>query len=292
VLRRYFSNLDGPVFALVNLPEVVKGALFARYSRSAKSLASAVPRRVRRRARHQRRRDGRRDDRDGARRAALRPGLLRVRRRQRRPARRGAPGLRAGLEPAHQDPRVGSAHVVPGAVDPLHPLRRRLGGRYRYHRDPEVLASNSAPATSATWTGSSTPTPSWPPRSRTTSATATRRASRTPTSSTARRSGRRPSTPPAASCRPLAVERRHLRLRPGLRGAAAAHALAPAARGPPVRRPDADRAAQGDPELPAAGRPARPGWPGRTTWPTPQAMETTAYELLPGDEVTAPRRRR
>ncbi|NCZ90905.1 MAG: thymidylate synthase [Actinobacteria bacterium] len=38
VLRPYFSNLDGPVFALVNLPEVVKGALFARYSRSPKSL--------------------------------------------------------------------------------------------------------------------------------------------------------------------------------------------------------------------------------------------------------------
>jgi thymidylate synthase ThyX len=38
VLRRYFTNLDGPVFALVNLPEVVKGALFARYSRSGKSL--------------------------------------------------------------------------------------------------------------------------------------------------------------------------------------------------------------------------------------------------------------
>jgi len=38
VLRRYFTNLDGPVFALVNLPEVVKGALFARYSRSNKSL--------------------------------------------------------------------------------------------------------------------------------------------------------------------------------------------------------------------------------------------------------------
>lgn len=38
VLRRYFTNLDKPVFALVNLPEVVKGALFARYSRSAKSL--------------------------------------------------------------------------------------------------------------------------------------------------------------------------------------------------------------------------------------------------------------
>jgi thymidylate synthase ThyX len=38
VLGRYFTNLDGPVFALVNLPEVVKGALFARYSRSPKSL--------------------------------------------------------------------------------------------------------------------------------------------------------------------------------------------------------------------------------------------------------------
>jgi thymidylate synthase ThyX len=38
LLRRYFTNLDGPVFALVNLPEVVKGALFARYSRSDKSL--------------------------------------------------------------------------------------------------------------------------------------------------------------------------------------------------------------------------------------------------------------
>ncbi len=38
VLRHYVTNLDGPVFALVNMPEVVKGALFARYSRSSKSL--------------------------------------------------------------------------------------------------------------------------------------------------------------------------------------------------------------------------------------------------------------
>ena len=37
-LAPYFTNLAGPVFALVNLPEVVKGALFARYSRSPKSL--------------------------------------------------------------------------------------------------------------------------------------------------------------------------------------------------------------------------------------------------------------
>jgi thymidylate synthase ThyX len=37
-LTPYFTNLDGPVFALTNLPDTVKGALFARYSRSAKSL--------------------------------------------------------------------------------------------------------------------------------------------------------------------------------------------------------------------------------------------------------------
>src|SRR5215467_12917600 len=37
-LSPHFTTLDGPVFALVNLPEVVKGALFARYSRSPKSL--------------------------------------------------------------------------------------------------------------------------------------------------------------------------------------------------------------------------------------------------------------
>ena len=37
-LAPYFTNVDEPVFALTNLPDVVKGALFARYSRSAKSL--------------------------------------------------------------------------------------------------------------------------------------------------------------------------------------------------------------------------------------------------------------
>src|SRR5205085_6732385 len=38
LLGRHFTSLDDPVFALVNLPEVVKGALFARYSRTRKSL--------------------------------------------------------------------------------------------------------------------------------------------------------------------------------------------------------------------------------------------------------------
>ena len=38
ILSRFFTELDGPVFAITNLPEVVKGALFARYSRSPKSV--------------------------------------------------------------------------------------------------------------------------------------------------------------------------------------------------------------------------------------------------------------
>ncbi|NNF68773.1 MAG: thymidylate synthase [Acidimicrobiia bacterium] len=38
VLDRFFTNLDSPVFGIRNLPEVVKGALFARYSRSPKSV--------------------------------------------------------------------------------------------------------------------------------------------------------------------------------------------------------------------------------------------------------------
>jgi thymidylate synthase ThyX len=37
-LEPYFTNLDKPIFALRQLPEVVKAALFARYSRSPKSL--------------------------------------------------------------------------------------------------------------------------------------------------------------------------------------------------------------------------------------------------------------
>ncbi len=38
IIEPYFTNMDKNIFGLVNLPEVVKGALFARYSRSDKSL--------------------------------------------------------------------------------------------------------------------------------------------------------------------------------------------------------------------------------------------------------------
>ena len=38
VLAPYFTNMDKNVFVLVNLPEVIKGTLFSRYSRSDKSI--------------------------------------------------------------------------------------------------------------------------------------------------------------------------------------------------------------------------------------------------------------
>jgi len=38
ILFAHFTSLESPVFALIGLPEAVKGALFARYSRSTKSL--------------------------------------------------------------------------------------------------------------------------------------------------------------------------------------------------------------------------------------------------------------
>ncbi len=86
--------------------------------------AAPLPGRVRRRPRPHRRSHRRRHHRAPAGRGALRPGVLRVRRRLGGPARRRAPGLRAGVEPADQDPRVGPPHGLPRAVDPLHPLRQ------------------------------------------------------------------------------------------------------------------------------------------------------------------------
>ncbi|MCE2983757.1 MAG: FAD-dependent thymidylate synthase [Parachlamydia sp.] len=41
-LKRYVSNTSGHVFALRNLPEVIKGALFSRYSRSSLGLRSLL----------------------------------------------------------------------------------------------------------------------------------------------------------------------------------------------------------------------------------------------------------
>ena len=253
--------------------------------------APAVPRRVRRRARHHRRRRHRRHRRPAPGRGALRPGVLRVRRRLGGPARRRPPGLRAGVEPAHQGARVGPAHGLPRAVDPLHRLRhppRRalpllprpraccsspLGTRYVGDMDRlfDTYAELRAPAAA------------------TSSGTGTRRTRPTPTSSTARPSGPRRSTRCGASCRrprcPTSgiygtgqgYEQLLLRMR--------AHPL-------PEARAYADlmldRAAQGHPVVPQAGRPRRPGRGlERPTSPTTRrAMDEVAGRLFPPDEST------
>ena len=97
-----------------------------------------------------------------ARRGALRPRVPRVRRRLRRAARRRAPRVRAGVEPAHQDPRVGPAHGVPRAVDALHPVRQHASAAATATTaTAEVLdVAARLRATSPTWTRCSTPTPS------------------------------------------------------------------------------------------------------------------------------------
>ena len=158
ILRRYVTNLDQPVFALVNLPEVVKGALFARYSRSSEEPPAPVPRRVRRGPGHLGGCDGRCHGRSQAGRGALREGLLRVRRRFGGPARRCPPGLRTGLQRPDQDSRVGTADGLPRAVDPLHRVQLSPHtGHYRYYRDPICWTRRSEPGTSARWTACSTP---------------------------------------------------------------------------------------------------------------------------------------
>ncbi len=121
-LAPHFTNLDRPVFALTNLPETVKGALFARYSRYpgtlrrlfldefAESLAGGAGDLRRRRRR--------------ARREALRDDLPGLRRRLGRPARRGAHRLRVGVQRPDQGAAAPAPGGLPGAVDPLHRLRR------------------------------------------------------------------------------------------------------------------------------------------------------------------------
>lgn len=142
VLRRYFTNLDQPVFALVNLPEVVKGALFARYSRTHKSLRRLFL-------------DEFVDDLDIAGDASVDAtiGLER------------ADDLYQKVFVEYGDDSVaqlGGVHLACEQSSNLltKVLERgrlmsyleqstrylaydnRLGGRYRYYRDPEVLASN------------------------------------------------------------------------------------------------------------------------------------------------------
>ena len=121
LLAPHFTNLDRPVFALVNLPETVKGALFARYSRYQGTLrrlyleefaANAEP------GAAVRRRGGR------ARTQALRAHLHRLRRRLGGAARRRAHRLRVGLERDDEGAPARPAGRLPRAVHALHALRR------------------------------------------------------------------------------------------------------------------------------------------------------------------------
>ena len=121
----FVTDTVGPVFALTNLPEVVKGALFARYSRSPKSLrrllideflppeSAAV--------------EAAADTGEEPGRGAVRPGARRVRGRLGGPARRGAHRGRGRLEHPDEGPRVGAARELPRAVHALHPARRPPG---------------------------------------------------------------------------------------------------------------------------------------------------------------------
>ena len=149
-LAPYFTNLDGHVFALTNLPETVKGALFARYSRSAKSLrrlfldefADKVAEPDRQPARPEPRTSGRRR----ARREALRQGVQRVRRRLGRAAWRRAHRLRVRLERPDQAARVGPPDGLPRAVHALRAVHRpaaRPLAVSRPGRDPRRRAARS-----------------------------------------------------------------------------------------------------------------------------------------------------
>ena len=124
-LAPYFTNTDRPVFALTNLPETVKGALFARYSRSAKSLRRLFLDEFLDQVG-----DGGAHDRGrrlGARRQAVRARAQRVRRRLGRAARRRAPRVRRRLERPDQGARVGTPDGVPRAVDALRAVHRSPG---------------------------------------------------------------------------------------------------------------------------------------------------------------------
>ena len=259
VLRRYFTNLDGPVFALVNLPEVVKGALFARYSRSPKSLRRLFL-------------DEFVDDLDidGDESIDATIGLERAEELYERVFFEYGDDSVAQLGGVHLACEQASNLLTKilewgRLMSYLEQSTRyiaydsRLGGRYRYYRDPHVLAEpfgtryvgdmdrmfdaysvvgrQRSPTTSATTI----------PRDPDDSEFVYRQATRAKALDATR------GILPAAS----PVERRHLRHRPGVRGDAAAHARPSAPRGAALRRADAARAAQGDPELPAPRRPPR-----------------------------------
>ena len=156
-LAPHVTNLDGPVFALVNLPETVKGALFARYSRYPGTLrrlfldefADSLPE------------GGAWDGREGERAAQLYERIF-VGYGDDSVAQLGGAHVACEwvsnvLTKVLQRPRLGG---LPRAVDALHRLRRADARR----RLPLLPRRRARPGVRARrWTGCSPPTP---PRSR------------------------------------------------------------------------------------------------------------------------------
>ena len=225
--------------------------------------APPLPRRVRRRSRPHRRPHRRRDRRPAARRGALRPRVPRIRRRLRRAARRRAPRVRAGVEPAHEDPRVGPPDGVPRAVDALHPVRltpataatattatvaRCCESRARHARyiaDMDALFDTYSAMLPRDDGLGARALPEGSARLRL-------RLQADDQGEGVRHGARRPA-------RGDALERRHLRHRPGVtRRCCCACARTRCPRRSAYAATDARRAAQGDPVVPRPRRPARP----------------------------------
>ena len=237
--------------------------------------AAALPRRVPRRG------AGRPGRRGGGRRRAggppLRAGARGVRRRLGGPARGRPRRLRGGLEPVDEGARAGAAGRVPRAVDPLRAVHRPARGALEVPGSP---GNRRAAPARAIRLDPGRCVRDLPPVARA-------RAGPLPppvSQHRGRLGGRVPGGHPGQGPRHAAgaparrhpVERRRLRLGPGVRGPAAAHAGPSAGRGAHVRGPDAGRAAEADSRLPHPGRPRGP---------------RGAVEPLPGGYASRGRRR-
>ena len=239
VLAPHFTNLDRPVFALVNLPETVKGALFARYSRYSGSVRRSTWRSS--------------------------PAM---------PRRRGGPSTtRRASEPRSSTSASSSATATTRSPRSAAPTSPASGSRTSSRSCCSAAASpptwSSRPATSpmtsrcparaataSTATGArpGVRAPRWTSCSGSTRARSSRSRAGRPSAGRAATGARGglaaldpgqgagPAARPAAGGHPQ--PRRHLRVRPGLRAADLAPDGLAAAGGPRVRRHDPHRAEQ------------------------------------------------
>ena len=258
LLAPHVTNLDRPVFALVNLPETVKGALFARYSRYPGTLrrlyleefAAEVP-------------EGGRpfEGEEGERAAGLYERVF----------------LGYGDDSIAQ---VGGAHLACEWVSNIltkllqrgrlaayleqstryipydTPMPEAAGGGYRYYRDEQLGPEYAAAMDELFGIYSSSLETVTAVGGR--ALAARRRRARAGLAELDPGKGARPAARPAA--RGDAEPRRHLRLGPGLRAAAAADDGLAAARGARLRDDDPGGAEEGDAELRLTGRAPGPRW--------------------------------